>query len=109
MTPESCGRSTRKLPPASALKQTLDVRLRTGEIEEEMVPRELWMRLGTATERLGEAVARSEEMATELAVESRRLRTAVEAGEITQEEAEQMLWTHMEALSVRLRSLDKPR
>ncbi|WP_420636929.1 hypothetical protein [Candidatus Palauibacter sp.] len=48
-------------------------------------------------------------MTTELAMEARRLQTAVEAGEITHDEAEQILQTHMGARDVRLRLPDKPR
>ncbi len=60
-------------------------------------------------DRLGESVPRLEEMTTELAMEARRLQTAVEAGEITHDEAEQILQTHMGARDVRLRLPDKPR
>lgn len=59
-------------------------------------------------EHIGELTPRLEELAAELAMEVRRLRTAVEAGEITHEEAEQILQTHMRAREVRLRWPDKP-
>ena len=91
------------------LNQTLDVRLRAGEFTEEAVPRDLWLRLGAVSERLGETVAKSEEMATELAMKVRGLHMAVEAGEITYEEWEQMLRRHMEATKARLRLRDRPR
>ena len=61
------------------------------------------------SERLGETVAKSEEMATELAMKVRGLHMAVEAGEITYEEWEQMLRRHMEATKARLRLRDRPR
>ncbi len=89
-----------------ATRERLGERLRPGEFTNEEVPRDLWLRLGTVTERLQSAW---EEMVTELAMEVRRLHTAVEAGEITHEEAEQMLRTHMEASNVRLHLRDKQR
>ena len=86
------------------LPETLGERLRAGEFSNEEVARDLWLRLGTVTERLEGSVSSAEEMARKV----RRLLTAVEAGEITREEAQQMLRTHMESHEVRLRLPDKP-
>ena len=90
-------------------REKLAERLRAGEITHDEVPRDLWLRLGTVTEHLEELSGpRLEEMTTELAMEVRRLHAAFEAGEITPEEAQQMLRTRMEAREVRLRLPDRP-
>ena len=84
-------------------------RPRSGEITKKDVPRDLWLNLESAMERIGELTPRLAELTTtELAMEVRRLHTAVEAGEITHEEAEEMLQTHMAAHNARLRLRDKP-
>ncbi|MCY3599520.1 MAG: M56 family metallopeptidase [Gemmatimonadetes bacterium] len=94
----------------------LDEHLQSGQITKKAIPRDLWLNLESgmmdlerAAERIGESLPRLEEMTTELAMEVHRLHAAVEAGDITHEEAERMLRTHMEARSVRLRWSDKPR
>ena len=89
-------------------REKLGERLQSGEFTNEEVPRDLWLRMGTVAERLGELVSRSDEMAAELAMEVRRLHAAIEAGEITYDEWEQMLRTHMEVHNIRLRLRDKP-
>lgn len=94
-------------------REKLGERLQSGEFfTNAEVPRDLWLRMGAVAERLEELPnlwwEESEKMMTELAMEVRRLHTAVEAGEITDEEAEQMLRTHWEARRVRLRLPDKP-
>lgn len=88
--------------------EALKGRLRAGEITEKDVPRDLWMSLGTSMKSLTESLSGLEELTTELAMEVRRLHAAVEAGEITHEEAEQMLQTRMAAHRARLRLRDKP-
>ena len=94
-------------------RERLDQRLQSGEITEKEIPRDLWLRLGNVTEQLEELPdiewEEWEEIMTELAMEVRRLHAAFEAGEITRDEAEQMLRTHMEARSARLRWPDRPR
>ena len=94
-------------------RERLDQRLQSGEITEKEIPRDLWLRLGNVTEQLEELPdiewEEWEEIMTELAMEVRRLHAAFEAGEITRDEAEQMLRTHMGARSVRLRWPDRPR
>ncbi|MCY3699084.1 MAG: M56 family metallopeptidase [Gemmatimonadetes bacterium] len=101
MTAERLGRAKREI---EIVRGRLE-----GEIETKEIPRDLWLRLGTLTEHLENSVGRlQEEIMTELAMEVRRLHTAFEAGEITREEAEQMLRTHMEAHNTRLRLRDKP-
>ncbi len=93
----------------------LEQRLRTGEIAKEKIPEDLWLRLGTAAERLDklsgklESGAGLETTSTELAMEVRRLWTAIEAGEITRDEATQRLRTLEEARALRLRFPDRPR
>ena len=86
--------------------------MRSGEVAGdagEMIPRDLWLQLDNVTERLGELVAGSDVVATELAMEVRRLHAAFEAGEITRDEAEEMLQTRLRARDVRLRWPDRPR
>ncbi len=88
--------------------EALKGRMRAGAITEKDVPRDLWMNLGTSMKSLTESLSGLEELTTELAMEVRRLHVAVEAGEITHEEAEQMLQTRMGAHRARLRLRDKP-
>ena len=91
-------------------RETLAERLRSGEITKKEIPRGLRLRLGTVMEQLEELRDLEwEEMVTELTMEVRRLHAAFEAGEITRDEAEQMLQTHMRARDVRLRWPDRPR
>lgn len=94
------------------VRERLDGRSQSGDITEKEIPRDLWLRLGTVTEQLEELPdiewEEWEEIMTELAMEVRRLHAAFEAGEITRDEAEQMLRTHMEAHNARLRLPDKP-
>ena len=98
----------RDLQEGKVRLEALKGRLRAGEITEKDVPRDLWMNLGTSMKSLTESLSGLEELTTELAMEVRRLHVAVEAGEITHEEAEQMLQTRMAAHRVRLRLRDKP-
>ena len=116
LDPEARARIRATVERLESLKRNVEAthaklgeRLRAGEFTNEEVPRDLWMRMGTVAERLGELVSRSDEMATELAMEVRLLHAAVEAGEITHGAAAQMLRTHMEAHNTRLRLRDKPR
>lgn len=97
------------------VREDLAERLRAGELTKAMIPkgetipRDLWLRLETVSKHLKESSGpRLEEMTTELAMEVRRLHAAFEAGEITPEEAQQMLWTHMGARDVRLKWPDRP-
>jgi len=89
--------------------EKLGERLRAGEFTNEEIPGDLRLRLGTLTGHLEQLEGRFEEMSTELAVEARRLHAAVEAGDITYDEWEQMLRARMEAHKTRLRLRDKPR
>ncbi|MYA34254.1 MAG: M56 family metallopeptidase [Gemmatimonadales bacterium] len=104
MTAERLGRAKREI---EIVRGRIE-----GEIETTEIPRDLWLRLGTAMENLenleGSLQGRWEEMLTELAMEVRRLQAAFEAGEITRAEAEQTLKTHMGARKVRLRWPDRP-
>ena len=88
--------------------EALKGRLRASEITKQDVPRDLWMNLEASMESLTESLPRLDELTTELGMEVRRLHAAVEAGEITHEEAEQILQTHMRAREVRLTWPDKP-
>lgn len=74
------------------------------------VPRDLWVSLETSLESLMESLPRLDQLTTELGMEVRRLHAAVVAGEITHEEAEGILQTHMRARDVRWswRWPDKP-
>lgn len=90
-------------------REKFEERLRSGEITEEDVPRDLWRSLEGAMEHIEELTPRLEELTAEMAMEARRLQTAAEAGEITYEEWEEMLKTHMAAHKARLRLRDKPR
>lgn len=105
MTAERLGRAKREI---EIVRGRLE-----GEIETKEMPRDLWLRLGTVMENLenleGSLQGRWEEMMTELAMEVRRLHAAVEAGEITPDQAEEMLKTHMGARKARLRWPDGPR
>ena len=105
-------RLRRSLERLGTTLEVFEGRLRAGEVTERKVPRDLWLSLGTVLEYVGESVPTLEEMATDVAMEVRRLHTAFEAGEITHEEheeAQRMLQTHMEAREVRLRLPDTPR
>ncbi len=87
----------------ATLERLKRVRERLGD------PRDLWLRPETVREHLKESSGpRLERMTTELAMEVRRLHAAFEAGEITPEEAQQMLRTHVEGREVRLRLPDRP-
>lgn len=86
----------------------LEERLRTGEITKKDVPRDLLLKLESAMGRIEELTPGLEELTAEMAMEARRLQTQVEAGEITYEEWEEMLKTHMAAHKARLRLRDKP-
>ena len=97
------------------VRENLAERLRAGELTKAMIPRgetipgDLWLRLETVRKHLKEGSGPGlDEMTTELAMEVRRLHAAFEAGEITHDEAEQILQTHMRAHKVRLRWPDKP-
>lgn len=94
-------------------RKMLDERLRSGVITDKEIPRGFRLRLGTVMEQVEELRdldwGEWEEMMTELTMEVRRLHAAFEADEITRDEAEQMLRTHMEAHNARLRLRDKPR
>lgn len=93
-------------------REKFEERLRAGEVTNENIPRDLRLSLESAMEHIEELTPRLEELTTEMAMVSRRLQTAVEAGEITHQEAEQMLQTHMAAHNARLRPArqpDKPR
>ncbi len=83
-------------------------RLRAGEVTNENISRDLWLSLESAMEHIEELTPALEELTAEMAMEARRLYTAVEAGEITHEEAEEMLQTHMAAHKARVRMRDKP-
>lgn len=109
LDPEAQARVRRTLEEAAKTRGELLERMRSGEIAGEKIPENLRLRLDNMTERLGELVAGSDAVATELAMEVRRLHTAVAAGEITHEEAEEMLRTHMGARNVRLHLRDKQR
>ena len=112
LDPETEARIRRTLEESATTLRTLRVRMRSGEIAGdagEQIPKVLRLRLDNVTERLGELVAGSDVVATGLAMEVRRLQTAFEAGEITREEAEQVLQTRMPARDVRLRWPDRPR
>ena len=98
----------RTLEQTDVTVEIFESRLRAGEITNENIPRSLWLRLENVKEHLEKLGPRLEEMTTELSMEVRRLHTAVDAGEITHEEAEQMLQTHMGARDVRLRWSDRP-
>lgn len=96
LDPEGEARIRRTLEERAATLEALKGRLQEGKVRLEAT----------------ESLPRLEEMTTEMAMVSRRLQTAVEAGEITHEEAEQMLQTHMAAHNARLapaRLPDKPR
>lgn len=88
--------------------EALKGRLRAARITKKDIPRDLWMNLETSLESLTESLPRLEELTAEMAMEARRLQTQVEAGEITYEEWEEMLKTHMAAHKARLRLRDKP-
>ena len=95
------------------VRENLAERLGAGEftiaMKGETIPGDLWLRLETVRKRLKEGSGPGlDEMTTELAMEVRRLHAAFEAGEITHDEAEQILQTHMRAHKVRLRWPDKP-
>ncbi|MDE2664262.1 MAG: hypothetical protein OXI39_14845 [Gemmatimonadota bacterium] len=87
----------------------LDGLLQSGDITRKEVPRDLRLSLEGVMERIGELTPGLEEFSTQLAMEFRRLHAAVEAGEITHDEAEQMLRTHMEARGVHMRLPEKQR
>lgn len=89
-------------------REKLDERLQSGEITKEDVPRDFWLKLESAMEHIERLTPRLEELTAEMAMEARRLQTQVEAGEITYEEWEEMLKTHMAAHKARLRLRDKP-
>lgn len=89
-------------------REKLEERLRSGEITKEDVPRDLWLKLESAMEHIERLTPRLDELTAEMAMEARRLQTAAEAGEITYEEWEEMLKTHMAAHKARLRLRDKP-
>lgn len=108
LDPEAGARIRRTLERAVTL-EALKGRLRSGEVTDENTPEDLWMSLESSMESLTESLSKLGEMTAEMAMVSRRLQTAVEAGEITHEEAEQMLQTHMAARNARLRLPDKPR
>ena len=105
---EVAARIRRTLEQAVITREKLEERLRAVDITKERVPEDLWLRLGNVGQRLGELLSGSEEMVTELTMEVRRLHAAVEAGEITHDEAKRMLQTHMGARDARLRWPDKP-
>ena len=88
--------------------EALKGRLRAGEVTNENIPRDLWLSLESAMEHIERLTPRLEELTAEMAMEARRLQTEVEAGEITHEEAEQMLQTHMAAHNARLRPARQP-
>ena len=97
-----------RLQESKVRLEALEGHLRPAKITNENTSRDLWINLESSMESLSELLPRLEEMTTEMAMVSRRLQTAVEAGEITHEEAEQMLKTHMAAHKARLRLGDKP-
>ena len=112
LDPETEARIRRTLEQSTTTLRTLRERMRSGEVAGdagEMIPKDLWLQLDNVTERLGELVAGSDVVATELAMEVRRLHAAFEAGEITRDEAEEMLQTRLRARDVRLRWPDRPR
>ncbi len=88
--------------------EALKGRLRAGEFTSENIPGDLWMNLETSMESMAESLPRLEELTAEMAMEARRLQTAVEAGEITYKEWEELLQSYMAAHNARLRLRDKP-
>ncbi|WP_419861742.1 M56 family metallopeptidase [Candidatus Palauibacter sp.] len=97
-----------RLQESKVRLEALEGHLRPAKITNENTSRDLWINLESSMESLSELLPRLEEMTTEMAMVSRRLQTAVEAGEITHEEAEQMLQTHMAAHNARLRPARQP-
>lgn len=114
LDPEAEARIRRTLEEVATVREKLAGRLRSGEITEKEIPRGFRLRLGTVMEQLGELPDLEweweewEEIMTELTMEVRRLHAAFEAGEVTHDEAEEMLRTHMGARVARLRLPDKP-
>ncbi len=118
LDPEAEAEIRATLERMERVRENLAERLRAGELTKAMIPKgetipgDLWLRMATVRKHLkewsGPGLDELDEMTTELAMEVRRLRTAVEAGEITHDEAEQIFQTHMGAHKVRLRWPDKP-
>ena len=116
LDPEAKVRLRRTIEQLERVKREVEIthdrlteHLRAGDITKEEFPGDSWLLLEGVLERFGEWAPKLEEFTTELAMEVRRLHAAVEAGEITHDEAERMLRTHAEASNARLRLRDKPR